>query len=530
MKRSMPMSEAPGTARGGDFIAPTGGWNARDPIANMPASDALYLDNMVPRTSDVQLRLGYELFATLPTDTEPGSPHNVRSLMPYSPPSAVTKLFAGLEDGIYDISSGGVVSSIASSATNSKWQFLNVTTSGGSFLWCCNGVDKCRYYNGSAWTVLDGASSPSLTGITSQDVTNVSLHKARMYLCKKDSLSFYYLAAASVAGVATEYPMGAIFKRGGYLVATESWTLDGGSGMDDLFVAITSEGEVAVFEGTDPSSSNTWALKGLYYIGEPIGRRCFCRIGGDLAVLTVSGLYPLSKALMYATVDKRSAVSDKISRAWIDYTRNYKDNYGWQAVLFPAATLLIVNVPILDRHDLNAYYSYQFVMNTQTGAWCRFLGQHAEVWAVYNGELYFAVHNKVYKAWTGATDGGGAIDGRVKTAFAYPAGKNNLAQITLARPIIQSNGNLQLQVAIDANYDESSQAFSTISYANNLALWDSGLWDTAVWSVGNRTVAEWRSISHNPGRALSFRMKVRSLGISMTWITTETILRKGGLL
>jgi hypothetical protein len=45
---------------------------------------------------------------------------------------------------------------------------------------------------------------------------------------------------------------------------------------------------------------------------------------------------------------------------------------------------VIVNVPTLAGQT-----SYQYVMNTITGAWCRFTGWNAQCWALFNDKLFF---------------------------------------------------------------------------------------------------------------------------------------------
>lgn len=115
-------SAAQPTSEGKNIPAPVGGWNARDPIADMPAKDAVFLDNFFPRASDVMLRPGSVLLATLPADTEPGSPHNVRSLLSYKAANGVAKLFAGADDGLYDVTAGGTIATVSSVATNAEWQ------------------------------------------------------------------------------------------------------------------------------------------------------------------------------------------------------------------------------------------------------------------------------------------------------------------------------------------------------------------------------------------------------------------------
>jgi hypothetical protein len=127
----------------------------------------------------------------------------------------------------------------------------------------------------------------------------------------KDSTKGVYLATDAIAGAATEFQFGSLFTRGGHLLAIASWTRDGGSGSDDYLVAISSRGQLAVYAGTDPASADTWALVGVFDVPQPIGRRCWRRYGGDVLLLTVEGLFPLSSLL---SVDesqaKRVAVSE----------------------------------------------------------------------------------------------------------------------------------------------------------------------------------------------------------------------------
>lgn len=519
---------------GASLPAPIGGWNARDPIAKMASTDAIALDNFFPRPGDVMLRKGSSVFATLPADAPGGTLNNIRSILGYNLPTGQTKLFAATETGIYDASIGGTVSVVASAATYNVWESVNISTAGGNFLWCCNGVDKARYFNGTAWTVLDGASTPALTGITSTDITHVNLFKARLYLCKKASLSFYYLPVNSVAGAAAEYPLGAVCRRGGYLVATGTWTLDGGAGPEDYFVAITSEGEVVIYAGTDPANAATWGLQGVYNIAPPLSKRCLLKFGGDLLYLTTQGIFPLSKALQ--TTDVRVAVSDKISNAWVEYAQAYRTLFGWQMEYAPDLSMLLVNVPIAFNADTNQIDSYQFVMNTQTGAWCRFIGMSAETWAFIGGRLYFAANNKLFVAWEGGDDPKAApIAGAVRTAFLYPAGRGSLAKVALLRPIFSSNGNsINFQLGVDHDYSSQELFSNQITYLQEGAFWDRSNWDEAFWQdtdfTNTELISAWRSVSHYPGRALALRLRLLSKGVSMVWTATDFIIQKGGMM
>src|SRR5690606_19300237 len=136
--------------------------------------------------------------------------------------------------------------------------------------------------------------------------------KGRAYLVEKSSLNLWYLPPASIGGEAEAIDMGQIFQRGGKIVTAKTWTIDSGNGSDDHMVVISSNGEVAVFSGYDPSGTNTWALIGVFYLGRPIGQRCAVKFGGDLLIICEDGVYPLGKGLLSASVDRRVAVTDKI--------------------------------------------------------------------------------------------------------------------------------------------------------------------------------------------------------------------------
>jgi hypothetical protein len=44
-------------------------------------------------------------------------------------------------------------------------------------------------------------------------------------------MDLWYLPIDSIAGAAHKFPVGALFKKGGHLVAIGAWTLDSGNGL-----------------------------------------------------------------------------------------------------------------------------------------------------------------------------------------------------------------------------------------------------------------------------------------------------------
>lgn len=502
--------------------SPTGGWNARDNLAKMSALDAIFLDNWFPGTTSVSVRPGSLLSATI------AAGKNIQSLLGLALRDGTLKRFAAAEDGIYDVTAGGVVAAPESAATTSRWESLNMEVGGVSYLWACagDGTNKSRIYNGTTdtWTLLDGASAPAITGITSTDVANVSMFKSRLILVKRNSASFYVGALNSVAGAFTEYPLGSVFKKGGYLVATANWTVDAGNGVDDRFVAISSEGEVAVYQGTDPTDATAFGLAGVYDVGKPIGKRCFVKLAGDLGILTEQGLWPLSKALQSSTVDNRVALTDKIQAAFNTFYKQYGTEFGWESVLLSKGPALIVNVP------LGSGNSYQFVMNTITGAWCRFLAWNAECMMVLDGKLYFANGNTMREGWTGLKDINSAITATGATAYSYGPARARSKKINLVKPVMQSTANVTLGMALDTDFDTRRAISTSASFVQNLALWDTAVYGTALWSGGQTVINKWKKVNHKPGKAFSFRVRVQIKDIELSWAATDFIGEAGGLL
>lgn len=522
MRSLLPVADS-NESSGFQLPAPVGGWNTRDPLANMPSLDAVFLDNFFPCAGGVMVRKGYEQFAEVPQVPPPTAPRLIKSLLSYTPSSGTKALFAADQTGIYNVTAGGSATTPSSAATDGAWQWVNISTAGGAFLWCCNGTDEARYWNGAAWTLLNGTSTPALTGITSTAIINVALHQSRMFLVEEGKLSFHYLPVNSIAGAAAEFPLGAIFRRGGYTMAIGSWTVDAGTGMDDHFCIITSEGEVAVYKGIDPSNAATWSLVGVYFCGRPLGRRCLTKLGGDLLILTVDGVIPLSRLLQSSVIDRRSFITDKINTFFTTMVENFGDAYGWCFQAFPEAQMLLINVP------LGRQLSWQFVMNTTTGAWCRFVDWNAEAWCYHDGGIYFAVRENVRKAWEGHQDGNAAITARAKTAFQYVGGRGRIKRITLLRPIFTASAALKASLALDTDFRAGRSNTQSTSFAQNISFWDQALWDQAYWS-NDLTVAQWRTVAHAPGKAFSLRMRLSLKNVAVTWSVTDFIATSGGLM
>lgn len=501
--------------------APVGGWNARDSLANMDPMDAVTLVNYFPTVSNCVLRGGYSKWST-------GFTGQAQSLLSYSG-GATNKLFAVVGTpslSIYDVTAGGAVgAAVVSSLTNAIWEYTNVATTGGNYLYAVNGVDKPRLYDGTNWTAIDAASTPAITGVTTTTLDNITLFKNRIWFIQKNTLKAWYLPTSSVGGAAQSLDLSSIAKFGGHLVDLDTWTIDAGYGVDDNLAFITSNGEVIVYRGTDPASDATWALAGVWKLGSPISKRAMLKWGGDLLILTYDGLMPMAASLQSSRLDPRVALSNKIQGAITKAATEYGGAHaavGWQVFYNAKRTAVWINVPVADGSQ-----QQQYVMNTITTSWCQFTGWEANVWETYDDDPYFGGNGYVGKAWDATyADNNANISGNVLQAFNYLGSRGVQKYFTRARPSIFTDGNPAISLGINVDFDIQNNATPLSYSASSMGLWDAGTWDAAVWGDDLQITNNWQGVT-GLGYCGAVLLTSASTGLQIEWASTDVVYQSG---
>lgn len=340
--------------------APVGGWNARDPLHAMPETDAVSLLNYFPDVASVKPRGGQtKVFETDDPNDNIIQLFHLGSYLfaSYEDDSAGTNKLARMTINTWtptDVTGAVVISDtqynwtvfrnrIFACSSDSTVAPFDVTTSGNA--------------SATAW---------SGSGLTLTDLYQVDSYKGRLYFVELPTTSIWYGDLLAITGPLTEYDIGSFMRKGGYIMAVASSTKQGGNINENLFVAITNQGELFVFEGDYPGSV-TWSLVGRYELSPPLGPRCFTFKGSDLLILTLEGIVPLNSILSGDRVgDRYSTTSDKIANAWFETfsqlgTININPVYALHA---PVHKMFIV--------DTIGYGTW--VQNTITGAWCKFVG------------------------------------------------------------------------------------------------------------------------------------------------------------
>jgi hypothetical protein len=350
----------------------------------------------------------------------------------------------------------------------------------------------------------------SITGVNTEDLTHVWKHKSRLWFIEKNSMSAWYLPPLSVGGTANELQMGGLFALGGELLFGATWSLDAGDGLDDVCVFVTNKGEVAVYQGTDPSSASTWALSGVYRIGVPLHKNAHFRAGGEILVVTDQGIVPISAAVNKDRAGLGAvAITAPIEDVWRAYVKQRQNGTGrFNVVLWHEEQMLLVGMPKTSTESIRA-----LAANALSGAWSSgFTNWDVQCSVVFNNDLFFGDSSGAI--WQGET--GGSDDGDPYTATAVYShvtmNEPGFKTACHARATIKTNYNFQYQLfAVDEYEIETPTPLdaSTIGAPN---VWGSGVWGTMVWGTES-ALAEVSSTQWQTVRASGVSI---SPGISIT--------------
>ena len=375
-------------------------------------------------------------------------------------------------------------------------------------------------------TVVGTYTVIGITGVDSSNFINVNLFKNRLYFTQKNTLACWYLDVNAIGGVANPLYFGSIARNGGYLQAMGTWTLDAGQGADDYAVFVTSMGEVIVYNGTDPTSSTTWALKGVWQMGQTFNRRCFFKWAGDLLLLTQDGLVPLASALQSSRLDPRVNLTDKIYYPISQAATNFYANFGWQIQYFASENMLILSIPTSAGME-------QYVMHTITKAWARFTGIQAYCWEVSgDNTMHFGGDGFVGNFYASSSDAGTNITATVQQAYSYFDSPGQNKRFTMVRPILQSDGgtpSVLCGLSVDFQPVDNTGAISFNPSSQSVGVWDTAKWDANNWGGGLITTRIWQGVT-GIGFAGSINLTAVAQGIELHWASSDYVMEAGGVI
>lgn len=377
--------------------------------------------------------------------------------------------------------------------------------SGAGYLWIQNVTggpfdDNETITDGSGGSATangtEGAAiAPSITGVATSDLSYVWIYKSRAWFVEKDSLSAWYLPIDSIGGAATEFPLGGVFGRGGSLLFGATWSLDSGAdgGLSEQIVFVSTEGEVAVYQGINPGGGGDFSKVGVYQIGKPLGPKAFIRAGGDLVIATDIGFVPLSQAIQRDVAAlSPGAVSFPIEVAWNERVSD-RGTAPWHCEIWPTKQMTVIALPTVADQGAE-----MLVANARTGAWALYTGWDGGCLEVFDERLFFGSQDgRVVEAEVTGADEGLPFVATVIPLFSDLGSPASLKTIGMARATLLTAYPLVERISIQVNFTFNLPPAPDSAQTGNPSVWGLGVWGQSQWGqeVAKKAQQRWFSVS-----------------------------------
>lgn len=490
--------------------APTGGVNAITAATRMQPDECLFLYNMIPGEYGLRVRDGFEEFCiNLGTA---GIAEEVRTLFPFGGyRTTEDRFFAVTKSGIWDVSTKSLAPPKVAAFINqndpaagyAQWvNFVSISPRNIGIL--TDGANGLYFYNEAGTGVWTKAVSTDFTagdGVATGDLPTVEslvavcVWKNRVIYTQRETGTAWYTAIGAYKGEISPFNFGNKFLTGGNLVALWNWTRDGGAGVDDYLIALSSKGDLLVYKGSDIDIAGQFEQVGVWHLGQPpIGRRQALPYGGDLFFLSIRGVVPLSQILNGTVLTDDVFTSKKIGGYLQADMAETFSLFGWEMAIHPSRNLVLVNSP-----KEWGTRPGQYALFVPGRAWGFYRALPARTWATWKDKTYF-----------GTVDGRVCIHQGTKDEVAF----DNSLFVNIDWSLLGSftdwgiPGRLKRGQMIEPKFLTSTETpayacefrfefdITPIQYSPALgarvtAVWDAGQWDVSKWGGGTFYTAKW---------------------------------------
>ena len=525
--------------------APMKGIVANTPLSEMSMDSSVATVNMLSDAYGLRVRQGYREWCP-PIDD--GFDTGIRTIIPANTnevAGTIDHLFAVTQDGIYEIESGlAPVKRVDWPAKGEEagwcsWHnFTNI--SNFQYVLICdlqNGYWVYDFVNDTFSQIITGTAPGTINGSDPTNFVFVTVWKNRVWFVQRDSTRAWYLETVGIfTGKVVAFDFGAKMKYGGYLKGMYSWTLDAGMGVDDHLVAISSQGDLVIYTGTDPTSASSFQMRGVWFLGEsPRGRRGVSDYGGDLLVASQFGIIPLSRLVQGIDpgVDVQEYVTARVNPLYSQRYEERRNLFGFEIRSLPEQNAIIVVWPKTENTA-----PVQLVYHIPTRSWSVYVGVPALTMEHYQSKTFFGtLENQIFIMENGADnrtidDPTTATEVRfaLLTAFSYYGAPARYKRVQFLRPIFVADSVPTYSIAARYDYDISDPlAVPPPGVDQDSAVWDNSLWDQAVWSGGYQLDQPVRG-GAGMGRSVAVLLSGTTSSDSVTLAGIEIMMDGGGLL
>lgn len=502
------------------FPAPIKGWVTNENLASPTPQTAIVMDNWFPELTGARIRFGAGRHGRIGSGP-------VESMFSYHS-GLQSNFFASDLTHVFDITAPAdpdiPPSPAISGQTSGYYCAVPFTTAGGQFLYILNGTDDPQLFNGTTWAAINASSSPiALTGVAASKFSQAAVYRNRLFFVEGGTMNIWYPAVGALGGALSNITMQGIFRRGGAVLFVSTWSLDSGDGIDDKFVVVSTVGEVAVFEGANPSGTTTadWNLVGVYECATPLGKNAWVRVGGDLLILTREGEVPLTAIMgKDPAALTLTAITRPIEPEWRREALR-RQNLPWEMVKWPERNMGIVNVPV----NSDADDPYCYVVNLQSGAWARYTGWDTRCVHVFNEWGYFGTNDgRIMRMESGGSDDGTPYECVLVSHFDHLDAPGQHKTVQNARAVFNADSDFPALISASTDYTVTLPSPPDAVSPPGADVWDVGLYDVAKWdSYASRIpVIRWNTVGRS-GFAFAWQIQVSCASSLSTYAELRSI-------
>lgn len=465
--------------QGTTLPAPYSGLDVVSPIDNMDPTLALELVNVFPGANAPEVRGGYAQLASASVSGQ------VRAMEELPRQDGTRQLIVANTTDIYSFNTAGTRTTISKVGgyVSGNWN----THIFRNNIYFCNGVDKAQVYTGSGSCADITASPPGGTALS--DFINVSSYRGRLYFVKQGTCEVYYHDTVNVpmtsgSPVLKAYDFAFAFRRGGFLLFTLTYTNQTAATAQEMFLAVSSEGEIVAFTGYSPDDAN-WSSAGAsgtntvlahYYIGKPLGYRAFIYVNSDIWIVTEQGVVSVSSLFQKGEAQVLATMSRTVNPIISNAAQSVGFSSLWGGFFWPAGRRVYVKIP-----ESTSAATF-LVFSIDTGAWCQFKLYSTSDSAqscLFNGlPFYGGSDGTIWSGETGQSDQlksgvGQSINFIIRSAFNFFGSRESFKVFRDIRPLLKTRRGTALSLDVDTNFKQGNASSTLTSTAGTYTPWGS---------------------------------------------------------
>lgn len=465
--------------QGTTLPAPYSGLDIVSPIDNMDPTLALELVNIFPGAGAPTVRGGYQQLDSATV----GSQTTFMEELPAA--NGTSQLVAANDTTLYSFTTAGVRTNISKVGgyTSGQWNAHIFANN----MYLCNGVNNTQVYTGSGICSDITANPPVGTSIA--DFINVSSYRGRLYFVKKNTFQVFFHDTVNVLMTTGSpslkaYDFSYVMRKGGHLLFTLTYTNQTASTAQDIFLAVSSEGEIVAFTGYSPDDTN-WSSGGAsgtntviahYYIGKPLGYRAFVYANSDIWIITEQGVVSVSSLFQKGEVQVLDTMSRTVNPIITTAAQSVGFSYLWGGFFWPAGRRIYIKIP-----ESNTSVSF-LVFSIDTGAWCQFklysTADSVQSCLFNKLPFYGGSTGIIWQGETGTADQvvGGTSQSTYftyRSAFSFFGSRDTYKAFKDIRPLLKTRRGIGLSIDIDTNFKQGITNSAIVSTPSVFTPWGS---------------------------------------------------------